>query len=45
MKLALCICKALLGLAVVVLSNGDSYIAAAGVGHMLLAPVWWFAMK
>lgn len=44
-RLAICIVKALLGLTVVVLSNGDSYIAAAGVGHMLLAPVWWFAFK
>jgi hypothetical protein len=44
MKLTLCIAKALLGLAVVVLSNGDDYILAAGVGHMLLAPFWWYAL-
>lgn len=41
MKLTLCVIKALLGLAVVVLSNGDGYILAAGVGHILLAPVWF----
>lgn len=44
MKAAFCVVKALLGLAVIVFSNGDGHLIAAGVGHILLTPLWWYAL-
>lgn len=41
----LCGLKAMLGAAVVLLAGDDTYIQIAGVGHIALAPVWYWLLR